>query len=52
MSVGVTVAGGMRMTRVAMVVGMSGHPPYSTRTTAAVQPGRCLLGSMTLRSAN
>src|SRR5260370_12743190 len=35
---GMAVARGMRMTGVTMVVGMSGHPPYSTRTMAAVQP--------------
>src|ERR1700730_1068790 len=35
---GVTVAEGMRMNSVTVVVGMSGHPLYSTRTMAAVQP--------------
>jgi hypothetical protein len=35
---GVSVAGGMRMTGVTVVVRMSGHPLYSTRTMAAVQP--------------
>src|SRR5205814_7628155 len=34
---GVSVAGGMRMTGVTVVVGMSGHPSYSTRTMTAVQ---------------
>jgi hypothetical protein len=35
---GVSVAGGMRMIGVTVIVGMSGHPPYSTRTMAAAQP--------------
>src|SRR2546421_387029 len=35
---GVSVAGGTRMTRVTVVVGMSGHPLYSTGTRAAGQP--------------
>jgi hypothetical protein len=34
----VSVAEGMRMTGVTVIVGMSGHPLYSTRTMAAVQP--------------
>ena len=40
---------GVTVAWVTVVVGMSGHPLYSTRTRAAVQPFPCLLGSMTLR---
>src|SRR5260370_23745941 len=40
---GVRVAGGMRMTGVTVIVRMSGHPPYSTRSMAAVQPFRVLI---------
>ncbi|OLD14419.1 MAG: hypothetical protein AUI85_13745 [Acidobacteriales bacterium 13_1_40CM_3_55_5] len=40
-SVGVT--GGMRVTGMAMVVGMSGHPAYSTRTVAPAQPRTLLI---------
>jgi hypothetical protein len=40
---GVRVAGGMRMTGVTVIVRMSGHPLYSTRAMAAVQPFRVLI---------
>jgi len=39
-----SVAGGMRMTGVTLIVRMGGHPPYSTRTMAAVQPFPVLIG--------
>jgi hypothetical protein len=32
------------MTGVTVIVGMSGHPPYSTRTMAAAQPFPELIG--------
>jgi hypothetical protein len=39
----VSVAGGLRMTGVTVIVGMSGHRTYSTRRMAAVQPFRVLI---------
>jgi hypothetical protein len=39
----VRVAGGMRMTGVTAIVGMSGHRTYSTRRMAAAQPFRVLI---------
>jgi hypothetical protein len=38
-----SVAGGLRMTGVTVIVGMSGHRTYSTRRMAAVQPFRVLI---------
>ncbi len=35
---GVAAVVGMRMTGVIVHMGMGGHPPYSTRSTAVAQP--------------